>query len=256
VPLIVAGRAVAGEKMFEWRQRMSQDPSHRSAPRRLAIILAIGLTFASMPGVAQAQTQTQSQAQTNDTGETRLFFAPTARSLPAGQGYVGAWEIILPVAQVGVTDRFSFGGGLPWPAMVDGNAALWVTPKFEFYRGSRTSVAGGFVAGVAFGDGLGGLVYGVVTTGGAEGALSVAVFAPLSGHNENFPAIVMLGGEKRISNRLKFISENWILSEAGLVTGGVRVSSRRISADFALGVIIDSDHAVYAFPILNVMWKF
>lgn len=48
-----------------------------------------------------------------DPHDTRLFFAPTARSLKRGEGYVGVYEIFLPFVQVGVTDRFSIGGGTP-----------------------------------------------------------------------------------------------------------------------------------------------
>ena len=40
-----------------------------------------------------------------DPNRTRLFFGPTARSLPKGRGYVGVYELVMPFVQVGVTDR-------------------------------------------------------------------------------------------------------------------------------------------------------
>ena len=47
-----------------------------------------------------------------DSHNTRLMFAPTARSLRRGEGYVGVYYV-LPFVQVGVTDRLSIGGGTP-----------------------------------------------------------------------------------------------------------------------------------------------
>jgi hypothetical protein len=48
-----------------------------------------------------------------DPNATRLFFAPTGRSLKRGQVYLGVYEFLMPFVQVGVTDRFSVGGGTP-----------------------------------------------------------------------------------------------------------------------------------------------
>ncbi|MCX6537791.1 MAG: hypothetical protein NT151_02470 [Acidobacteria bacterium] len=228
---------------------MYQNSSRHYTPHHLVLILVLALAFAWMPGFAWAQT--------SDVSETRLFFGPTARSLPPGKGYVGVWEVLLPVTQVGVTDRFSLGGGLPWPMLAESEPVFWLTPKFEVYRGDRTSVAAGIMAGVAIHHGIGGFAYGVVTTGGPDAAVSLAVFAPLV-RNDSFPAMVMFGVEKRVSDRVRFISENWVFgtSGVGLATGGVRVSGKRVAADFALGLLIDSDHGVYPVPIINVMWKF
>src|SRR5687767_6535292 len=40
-----------------------------------------------------------------DPNPTRLFFAPTGRSLRAGDGYVGVYMILFPMAAYGITDR-------------------------------------------------------------------------------------------------------------------------------------------------------
>ena len=224
--------------------------SRRNHPcRHPLLLLALALAFACLPGNARAQT--------GDVNETRLFFGPTARSLQPGKGYIGVWEVVLPVAQVGVTDRFSLGGGLPWQAMVDGDPVFWLTPKVELYRGDRTSVAAGVMAGVVIHHGVGGLAYAVVTTGGTDAAVSVAVFTPLA-KSDSFPAMVMFGVEKRISDKVRFISENWVFGsfDFSLVTGGVRINGKRVAADFALGLAFDSDHAVFPVPVINVMWKF
>ena len=53
------------------------------------------------------------EAWQEDPNPTRLFFAPTGRSLKKGEAYFGVYEILLPFVQVGITDRISIGGGSP-----------------------------------------------------------------------------------------------------------------------------------------------
>ena len=48
-----------------------------------------------------------------DPNGTRLAFGPTARAVPRGQAYLAVYQGIVPFVQVGVTDRFSIGGGTP-----------------------------------------------------------------------------------------------------------------------------------------------
>ena len=64
-----------------------------------------------------------------DSHNTRLMFAPTARSLKRGEGYFGVYYI-LPFVQVGVTDLFSVGGGTPL-VFGDGGRPVWFTPKLQ-----------------------------------------------------------------------------------------------------------------------------
>jgi hypothetical protein len=85
--------------------------------------------------------------------------------------------------------------------------------------------------------------------------VSLALFAPVTG-NDSFPAMLMVGGEKHISDNVRFITENWLISHVGVVTGGVRVSGKHIAADFALGLFVDPGERIWPFPVVNVMWKF
>src|SRR5687768_288169 len=48
-----------------------------------------------------------------DANRTRLFFAPTARSVPAGEGYAGVFMLSLPFVSFGITDRITIAGGAP-----------------------------------------------------------------------------------------------------------------------------------------------
>jgi hypothetical protein len=80
-----------------------------------------------------------------DANATRLLFAPTGRSLKKGEGYIGVYEFLLPFVQVGITDRLTIGAGTPLIFFGDETSRpVWVTPKYQFYTGSRTSAAVGF----------------------------------------------------------------------------------------------------------------
>ena len=55
-------------------------------------------------------------------GPTRLFFAPTARSLPHGKGTIGLTEIAAPWGEVGLTGRVSVLAGSVVPLGIVGIA--------------------------------------------------------------------------------------------------------------------------------------
>jgi hypothetical protein len=47
-----------------------------------------------------------------DPNRTRLLFAPTGRTLSAGEGYFSAYEIFFPFLAVGITDFITLAGGM------------------------------------------------------------------------------------------------------------------------------------------------
>ena len=71
---------------------------------------------------------------------TRLFLAPTARSLPHGKGTIGLTEIGAPWGDVGLTDRVSVFAGSVVPF---GNVGI--APKVQLYGGHRVQAAVGAV---------------------------------------------------------------------------------------------------------------
>lgn len=215
-----------------------------------------------------------------DANSTRLLFSPTARSLPRGQGYVGVYEFILPFVQVGVTDRLSFGIGTPLLFLGDDTSRpVWVTPKYQFYRSERVSAAAGVMHFHVFGeDARVGVAYGVATIGSDDNALTVGTGWAYSRYYEDeyapscssIPArpceptrtaqvegspVLMVGGERRISRRAKFITENYVVDGSGIVSFGVRFLGERLSADLGLAVPLGVDEFV-AVPVVNFVWTF
>jgi hypothetical protein len=191
-----------------------------------------------------------------DPNTSRLFFAPTGRSLRRGQVYLGVYEFVMPFVQVGVTDRFSVGGGTPLVFGIDEwDRPFWVTPKLQVFDGGDTQVAVGVLhAFDSDGDG-GGIAYSVVSHGNdVRGFTAGAGLA--YGNDGGRAGVLMLGGEARIARHVKAISENYLWKDGnGIVSGGFRFFGDRLSADLALLVPVGADE-FFIVPMMNFVYLF
>lgn len=215
-----------------------------------------------------------------DANATRLMFSPTGRSLRKGQGYVGVYEFLLPFVQVGITDRLSFGVGTPLLFFGDDTSRpVWVTPKYQVYRGSRVTAAAGVMHFHVFGeDARVGLAYGVATIGSDDNAWTVGSGWAYSRYYEDEygpgcwtvpyqpceptrvartegSPVVMFGGERRLSRRVKFLSENYAFEGGGIASFGVRFLGERLSADLGAAVPLGLDELIVV-PVVNFVWTF
>lgn len=192
----------------------------------------------------------------SDEHRSRLFFAPTGRSLAKGQVSLGVYEFLAPFVQVGVTDRFSIGGGTPLLFGIDeDHRPFWVTPKFQIYRGDRVQAAIGVLHVTSWEGSGGGIAYGVSTFGGPDNAVTAGAGLAYSVDGDR-GGVVMVGGERRVRRNLKLITENYLWSSGhGIVSGGVRLIGERLSADLALAMPLGVDE-VFAFPVVNFVYVF
>ena len=194
----------------------------------------------------------------SDPNPTRLFFAPTGRSLKRGEAYFGVYEIVLPFVQYGITDRISIGGGTPL-ILGRSNLPFWVTPKIQVYKAKSTEVSLGVLHFFNVGDYNLGIAYGVVTTGSVDSALSIgAGYAyERSGEegDDGGSPLLMVGAEHRVSRRIKLVTENYVFRDGGLASGGLRFLGERLSVDLGLVSPIGVGEFVAA-PIINFVWKF
>ena len=191
----------------------------------------------------------------SDPNPTRLFFAPTARSLERGHAYLGVYEIVMPFVQVGLTDRISVGAGTPLLFGAGSGHPFWVTPKVQVLSVNNTDAAVGVMHFLNVGDGSFGIAYGVVTRGSTDSAVTGGVGYAYERYGEDDGAAVgMLGGEHRVLRGLKLITENYVWRGAGIVTGGVRVLGERISVDLGLAVPV-GEGDLFAFPLVNFVWN-
>jgi hypothetical protein len=191
-----------------------------------------------------------------DLHRSRLFFAPTGRSLDKGQVSVGVFEFLAPFVQVGVTDRFSIGGGTPLVFGIDEDyRPFWLTPKFQVVRAERVQAAVGVLQVLTTGGDTAGIAYGVSTFGNSDNALTVGGGMAYADDGER-GGIVMIGGEGRVRNNLKLITENYIWKGGdGILSGGVRFIGERLSADLGLAFPIGAGD-FFAFPVVSFVYVF
>lgn len=199
----------------------------------------------------------------DDPHATRLFFGPTARSIPKGEGYFGVYELFFPFVSYGVTDRFTISAGTPIIPEVIGEV-FYLAPKYEVLRTPTASAAVGVLALFATQEtGSVGLLYGVGTIGGPDQALTLGATVPFiaaDGENDiGDQPLFMVGGERRISRRMKLLTENYLFpSEGGgaLLSGGVRFFGERLSADFGIGAAFGEGDNACCLPLVNFVYSF
>ena len=192
---------------------------------------------------------------TEDPGGTRLFFTSTGRSLERGEAYVGTYVIVLPFAAVGVTDRFTIVGGAP--VLFGELEPFYLGPKIQILRQPERQVSLGTLA-FFFDDEVVGVAYGVGTFGNADNAMSAGIGYFYSGDEVlNEPAF-MVGGETRVSRRIKLITENYVLPDAvGVVlSAGVRVIGDRFNTEVGILGVTEGGEAHCCVPLINFSYSF
>jgi hypothetical protein len=191
-----------------------------------------------------------------DPNRTRLFFAPTGRGLPKGQGYFAVYEILVPFLAVAPVDNLVLSGGTPLVFGGGGDRPFWFAPKFRVAGGEKVDVAVGAIAIGGLGNGeVAGIAFGVATFGDHAQALTTGIGVGWTGSEWSDKPVVMVGGEIAASNGIKLVSENYILpGEGGLVSLGPRFFGERLTADLGLAIPITGGET-FAFPIVNFVWN-
>lgn len=210
-----------------------------------------------------------------DRHTTRLFFAPTGRTLRQGAGY-GGFFFFLPFVGYGATDDVTVAGGLPFVGSLE-STPVWIAPKLRVVDRPRAQVSAGVFAirtppedpaycepdcgGLDGADpddgGWNGIVYGVGTFGDSDNALHAgAGLAFVGDEGIDFP--VMVGGERRISRRNKLITENWLIPGDGAASSfGVRRLGERWTIDYGLMFLFGGDTPeIPYFPIVSFSYAF
>ena len=196
---------------------------------------------------------------------TRLFFAPTGRMLPKGKGYFSDYYVIFPGIAWGVSDNFTFGGGMSLVPGIDMDEQIfYITPKVGITTSEKLSIAAGAmiigVPGADFFDDVSpiGILYGVGTFGGLDGSVSAGFgFGFVDDELADNP-MIMIGAEKRISRRVSFVTENWLIPGADqpLVSYGFRFFGEGLSVDIAMATPLGDDFFFPGFPWIDFVINF
>ena len=230
--------------------------------RRSLLLLACVFTLLSGPLAAKAAAQpaaSEPQSAAAAGGETvtedvvvsKLFYAPTGRVLKQGEVYVAIDALSIGVVRAGVTDRFSIGVGRPLWANT-----TWITPKFQIYENDRAAVATGVLHLFAPGFGMGGVGYGVATIGSRDNAVTAGMgwFYGKDGDGVHVGVpMVIVGGERRMTRRSKFITENYLFEGGAVMSAGGRILRRNVSVELG-GMFVFAGDAAFPGAVVNFVF--
>jgi len=174
---------------------------------------------------------------------TRLLFAPTAIPLKKGEGYYQNIYIVGNMFNYGVANNLSIGGGFDFITMFGTMNDGW-SPMLNFNIKSGFQISENFHAGVGGiyvtmpGEFSAGIAYGLGTIGSYNSNLTLGLGWGFVDDSFEKKPFIMIGGMIRMSEKLWFVSENWIAPVDGnnyytVVSYGVRFASKRIAVDLA-----------------------
>lgn len=193
-----------------------------------------------------------------DPNPSRLFFAPTARSVGQGSGYAGVFQVLLPFVAYGVTDRVTLAGGVP--ILIGVFDVFYLAPKIEVVRAPSTSVSLGvlsfFAPQTTRSLESAGIAYAVGTFGSRDHAVSTAVGYGYAGDEVAGQPAFMLGGETRVSRRMKLITENYFVAgdAGGFMSGGLRLLGERMTGDIGMMGVYGGGENFCCFPVINISY--
>jgi len=174
---------------------------------------------------------------------TRLLFAPTGRTLAKGEGYFNDTYLFLLSVHGGVTSRFTLGGGLSVLPLDDfTDNALFIMPKIGVVATPKFNLAVGALAGVVGAavdegeSGSFGVIYAVGTAGSPDASITFGTGLAYAGGDFADTPVAMLGAESRLSRRIAFVTENYVIPNddvSSVISYGLRFFGEKLSADLA-----------------------
>jgi hypothetical protein len=200
-----------------------------------------------------------------DPNQTRLFIAPTARTLKGGQAYLSVYEIFFPVVGVGITNFLLFEGGISlFPFAKE--QLYYVNLKLTPIQVDKFSISvGGAHLGVTGGDIGFGMFYSGISFGSSESSLGIGVGFPYLGRIWDFKLefssepVFVIGGGIQVSNSVKLVSENWILTfefpQSVFPIFGIRFFGEKLAADLGF-IYISRVEGFPFFPWLGFTYNF
>jgi hypothetical protein len=194
---------------------------------------------------------------------SRLYFAPTGRLLKKGRAYFCDYYLFFPGIAYGLSDNITIGGGMSLFPVVDFNDQIfYFTPKIGIVAKEKSSLAiGGLIVALPKIDHerhTVGILYGVTSLGGPDASITVGLgYGFVDRHVAKKP-MALIGGEKRFSRRISFVSENWIFPgvDKPLISYGLRFFGEGLSVDLALINTLGNDAAFPGVPWVDFVFNF
>lgn len=195
-----------------------------------------------------------------DPNQSRLFFAPTAKPIGDGHAYFSIYELFFPNFSIGLSNYFSLSAGI---SLIPGanSQLIYFAPKITPLHIEDFYLATGFIYIIptqGADNGLG-LYYGLATYGAENAALTAGIGWGISGERFSDTPVLMLGGELKISDNFKFITENWLPTRTDdpIVSFGIRFSGKNLAADLGFIRPLEAEYDGFPFfPWLGFAYNF
>lgn len=192
----------------------------------------------------------------------KLFISPTAKPVKASEGFVSFNEIIFPLVGFGIKDIVSIAGGIPLLPFKS-TPIYYFSAKVTFINNNNISLAGGFItANTSFNGGKPDLsmVHITATLGDNFNNFTSSINIDISGKSGEGQNIIVLGGQKQMSNQGKLVGEFWIPTNSdsffknALLMLGFRAYSKNFSGDICMGRIL-GDNGIFI-PWVSLSYNF
>ncbi len=193
-----------------------------------------------------------------DPNRTRLFFSPTARTLPKGKGYFSVYELFFPMIAYGPTDWMTLSGGF---SLLPGASSqlLYFAPKVRAVHADRFDASLGilYIRVPEETKGLG-IAYGVMTGGASRASFTFGLGWGYYGDDFSDSPLIVLGGELQVSESTKLLSENWIPpgGEGALLFFGIRFFGEHLAGDFGLMTTTEASGDWPFMPWVGIVYNF
>lgn len=184
---------------------------------------------------------------------TRYFIGQSAYTLEKGEGYYQNIYGFVNLVSYGITDRFSILAGTELISLFSGSPILYTNLKYGVPISDKLQGAISFSYLTSAGDLAGELNLGslnaLLTYGNKEHNVTVGTGYALANGEINDTGILTIGGMSRLTNKLAFITENYVLLSDGraLFSGGLRYIAKKMTLDL---LVIQG-----GFPAIDIVLK-
>jgi hypothetical protein len=178
------------------------------------------------------------------------YFLSSGIQLKKGDGYYQNVDLAINTVNYGITSFFSIGGGVELYSTLSGHPIFLLMPKLGFKLGESLWLGGNLLYVNGF-SGLGdfggaGLGFGTLTYGNLNNNISVGAGWGYWDLNWSDKPVFTVSGMARVSRRIGFVTENWIVPDYIIFSYGIRFIGEKIAVDIGL---LNSRDIVKTFPL-------
>ncbi len=168
---------------------------------------------------------------------TRYFIGQSAYTLNKGEGYYQNIYGLVNLVSYGITDRFSAIVGTEIISLFSGSPIVFTNLKYGIPISKNLQGAVSFSYLTSGGDLSGELNLGslnaLLTYGNKEHNITFGTGYALANGEINDTGLLTIGGMTRLTSRLAFITENYVLTgeNDALISGGLRYIGKKLTLD-------------------------